>query len=613
MQPVARELYAAFVEQIDVEVGVQFLRALVKLRHLVRAVRHSRKVGGRHPEQSRQLVAPFHQRQTVGLAFREEFEEKRALVLVDGGGDALLHRAARIARLHRVVHFREGDVGGICAIFAHIFGGESAVSAQRFAEGVHRAFCVRHRLAARKVRLHAVEFQQIADVVERFEFGVRQRHRAHIEEGEQIARVLSEMFEFQHIDFQHAFAVPSPLVVIGKAAYVAERRLLDVAALFRAQRKLGQHVEIVVEGTFREFFVEQAVYVQAVGRVLVGEIVEYRFVKREAEIAFAVHRVQLFLQFFEGDGDFRRLFFEVLFRRFVRKREGVDDVVQHHVLVGFVGVQFQTEVAEPDVLQSAVDDGQRRHLFRDEQNSPSAHYVVCYDVGYRLRFARAGRSVQHETLGKAVVNRGVLRAVGGNGQEHSFLAYVRFVAAAVREVESVLGQFQPVVDEGAHDGMFAEAVALVSDVVPEQIVAEGQTCEEYVSEHVPALEPDRFALDARKHREHSLRRGQVRGSEPAHIEVELLIQKFQQRAVDPEVVRVDFYGIDGSGDALFAYGHGIEEEGGVLVFAGVLFLPFEKSRREVERQRARFFLNGLFLAEEAEQRGFVVARFEHRA
>ena len=154
-----------------------------------------------------------------------------------------------------------------------------------------------------------------------------------------------------------------------------------------------------------------------------------------------MHSVQLFLQFFERDGNFRRFFFEVLFGGFVGERECVYYVVEHQVFVGFVGVQFQTEVAEPDVLQSAVNDGKSRHFFRDEKHAPAAHDIVCYDVCYGLRLARAGRSVQHETLGQTVIYRRVLRGVGGYGQIHLFRADICLVAAAVGEVEGVARQF----------------------------------------------------------------------------------------------------------------------------------------------------------------------------
>ena len=155
-----------------------------------------------------------------------------------------------------------------------------------------------------------------------------------------------------------------------------------------------------------------------------------------------------FCSFSRGTGDLRRLFVEILFRRRVGESEGVDDVVEHLIFVGFVGVQLQAEVAEPDVLQSAVHDGKSRHFLRDEKHPASAHDVVGDDVGDGLRLARTGRSVQDETLGKTVVDSGILRAVRRDGQVHFLPADVRFVAAAVGEVEGAFRQFQPVVDEG---------------------------------------------------------------------------------------------------------------------------------------------------------------------
>ena len=623
MQPEAGELDAALVEEPDVEVGVEFRRTGIQLRHLFHAVGNARKLRGLHTEHGGKLIAPADEGAAVGLAFGEELEIEGAILLLHRGGDDFFHRAADGTRGYRRVDVLEGDVGGVGAVFAHEFGGEHTVFGLRLAEGIQKPFCVARRALHRDARLaaalfvaggeegaHAFQPQQFADVVEGFEFDRRQRHRAHIEEGEQRSRVLTQMFELHLIDVQDALAVAAPLVVVGEASDVAEGGLFDVAALLGAQGELGQDFEVVVERALGQFLVKEAVDVQAVGGVLVGEVVEDRLIEREAQIAFAVHRIQLFLQLFEGDGDLRRLFGKLLLRRALGEGEGGDDVVEHLRLVRLVGVQFQTEVAEPDVLQSAVDDGERRHLFCDEEHSAPAHYIVGDDVGDGLRFARPGRSVQHETLGKTVVDRGILRAVRRDGQIHPLFADIRLVAAAVGEVEGALGQFQTVVDEGAHDGVRAEAVALILDVVPQQIIGEREGGEEDVADKIPALETHRLTLYARQHRQHSLRSGEVGGGEPAHIEVELLIQKFQQSAVYAQVVGVDFHGVDGRRDALLAYRDGVEEEGGVLVVGKIRFLPFEKTRREIQREGARLLLNGLFLAEEAQERAFVLALVE---
>ena len=161
--------------------------------------------------------------------------------------------------------------------------------------------------------------------------------------------------------------------------------------------------------------------------------------------------------------------------------------------------------------------------------------------------------------------------------------------------------------------MLAETVALVSHVVPEQIIAEGQAGEEHVAQHVPSLEAHRFAFYALQDGQHSLRGGKIRGGKSAHVEVELLIEEFEQGAVQPEVVRVDVQRIHGRGYALAAYRDGVEEEGSVFVLALLLLLPFEEARRQIQREGARFLLDGLFLAEEAQEGALVVFRFEHGA
>lgn len=127
-----------------------------------------------------------------------------------------------------------------------------------------------------------------------------------------------------------------------------------------------------------------------------------------------------------------------------------------------------------------------------------------------------------------------------------FRTDVRFVAASVGEVERVARQFQPVVDERTHNGVFAETVGFVFYVVPEQIVCKRQTCKENVGEDVPAFEAYGFALYARENGQYGLRSVEFDRGKSAHIEVKLLIQEFEQSAVDAQVVGVDFDSIDGS-------------------------------------------------------------------
>ena len=603
------QLDAALVEEVEVEVGVEFRRGGEQLRHGFRVLAHRGEVGRSHRKERGELVLALHHYAAVGLALFQKFEKQRPVLLLEVLGHTLSDGAAGVARPHRFAELLKGHLVGIGAVFVRIFRGENAVLFLRLAEGIQHALCVRHRLATHEIRLHAVQLEQLADVVECAQLRTRERDRAHVEQRQEIPRVLPQVFELYEVDFEDAFAVAAPLLVIGEAADVTEGRFFYVAALLGAQGELREHFQVVVEGAFGELFVEQAVNVEAVRRVLVCEVVEYRLVEREAEVTLAVHRVELLLQLLEGHGNLRRLFLELEGGGGIGERKGVDDVVEHHILVRLVGVQFQAEVAEAYVLQPAVDDGKRRHLFRDEEHSAPANYVVCDDVGDGLRFARAGRPVQHEALGEAVVYRGILRAVRGYRQEHPVVADVRLVAAAVGEVEGSRGQFQPVVDERADDGVLAEAVGLVFDIVPQQIVGKGKACEEHIAQHIPTLEPHRLALYSGEDGKHRLRRVERDGGQTAHIEVEFLIQKFQQGAVDAQVVGVHFNGVRRRGDALAVYRDGVEEKGREFLLGVLLFLPFEESRREVKRERARLLLYGTLLSEKAQQHAFVLPVF----
>ena len=149
--------------------------------------------------------------------------------------------------------------------------------------------------------------------------------------------------------------------------------------------------------------------------------------------------------------------------------------------------------------------------------------------------------------------------------------------------------------------------------MPQQIVAEGEACEEDVADDVPALETHRLALYPLQDGKHVLRGREGSVRKPAHIQVKLLIEELEQGAVHPEVVEVDVDGIDGRGKTLAVDCDGIEEEGSVFLLALLLLLPFEEARGEIEGEGARLLLYGALLAEEAEEGGVVLALVEDGA
>ncbi len=118
-----------------------------------------------------------------------------------------------------------------------------------------------------------------------------------------------------------------------------------------------------------------------------------------------------------GEPETRFLEFPV--RLGARGVEGGEKPLADFRLVRLVAVQFETEIPDADAVKPLFDDGERRHLFGDEEHPFALREGVCDHVRDGLRLARSRRSVQNETfaLGRRS-SSGELRFVRRNGQEH---------------------------------------------------------------------------------------------------------------------------------------------------------------------------------------------------
>ena len=227
------------------------------------------------------------------------------------------------------------------------------------------------------------------------------------------AGVEPQRTQLASVDVQHHVGALAPRGRVLDNVDISERRAVERAALLGAQRELAQHFGIVGKFFARQLFVEQAVEREAVGRVGVLKVSRCRLVNGEAYRFFLVHGAHFTAELVRERGDF-------LARAAVRlytwlKRERVRKLCDYVGLFGFFGVQFEAEVAYADCPKPIVHDGQRRHFFGDEQHALASIDIVRDDVGYRLAFAGARRSVQHETFVQRVGDCGILRRVRADG------------------------------------------------------------------------------------------------------------------------------------------------------------------------------------------------------
>src|SRR3546814_9006758 len=75
---------------------------------------------------------------------------------------------------------------------------------------------------------------------------------------------------------------------------------------------------------------------------------------------------------------------------------GALELVEERALVRLVRVELERQRPESDLLESAMDDFERRHLLGDEQHFLAARDGGGDDVGDRLRLARPGRPLDDE-------------------------------------------------------------------------------------------------------------------------------------------------------------------------------------------------------------------------
>ena len=188
-------------------------------------------------------------------------------------------------------------------------------------------------------------------------------------------------------------------------------------------------------------------------------------------------------------------------------------------------MQFQTEFAQPDIVQTFFHHVQRGALFGDEQHPAVIFQRVGDDVRNRLAFARAGRSVQYEAFARARKrDRRKLRTVRRQrNQRIRGVGFVLFFGFGVLRAACAMG------NQRGNQLVFGKFVDARADVVPHQIPLERERRHVRVFRNAPAFHARRFGENDVDQFGNFMPRNVA--AQSAHIDIKRLFQIFEQRGV----------------------------------------------------------------------------------
>ena len=283
------------VEKFGIEFGIQSFGVAVQFIEPLGAPVQRGCVGNVHSQYACKLGRPLCAHLSGLDATQQKFGEGVPVLLIHRGRNGLFEVSAVIAFVYGFFEFLLGHRGGENAVTRGIFAHHYLRFFTGFYIRIDYSFGIFKAIGRLEITRHVILFKRLAYIVQSFKFDLRKRYRTHVEQRKQTSCVLSEMSELHAVDFQNGAALRVPFFVVDKSAYVPERRFFYIAALFCPQRQLRKNIEIFGKRAFYEFFVKQTVYTQAVGRILIFKVSQYRLIKGYSQIAFAVNGVEFFL------------------------------------------------------------------------------------------------------------------------------------------------------------------------------------------------------------------------------------------------------------------------------------------------------------------------------
>ena len=258
--------------------------------------------------------------------------------------------------------------------------------------------------------------------------------------------------------------------------------------------------------------------------------VEHRHPVRIRTVKRVHQAIELLAQAREALGLARPVFRRSLARTVERGGKLLHDLC----LFRFGRVQFQAERPESDVVQSPVDDRQRRQLFRHEKDGLALPEAVRNEIGDGLALAGTGWTFEDQVAsGIDGANRLQLRRVGQQRRQDVLrpMRHVQVVELAL--MDDVRKRLAGILDEMLHDPVGLQLLAAVLEVFPHQVLGEGENSQVGLLQHLPLGNLGDGEPECLQHAGH-VEALVVQGKrlQPGDAKLETGLEQLQERRVD---------------------------------------------------------------------------------
>ena len=268
-----------------------------------------------------------------------------------------------------------------------------------------------------------------------------------------------------------------------------------------------------------------------------GQILRDALIETQSAVALLVERLHVADELLTLMVQLFRLTGVLLGRLDLSHPQHLVHLFQKVLLCGLVGVQFQAERSQVDLLQSRLHDGEGRHLLCHEEHALALIEGVGYHVGNGLRLTRPWRTMQNEAASTARLHNGLhLRRVHieRNGKVQRCALFV-YRARIDRVVSSRL--LVVVVNQRCHDGVLFQLIGIGMNVVPHDKLVKREQAQHGLLDDVPLLLLNNGTTEVGENELH-VNAALVLRQHLQHVEVdfEVLLQQFHQRDVQDDVL-----------------------------------------------------------------------------
>ena len=260
---------------------------------------------------------------------------------------------------------------------------------------------------------------------------------------------------------------------------------------------------------------------------------------------------------------------------------------KHVFLVGFVGVQLQTKILQPDAFEALMHHLQGSGFLGHKEHSFAVPQTMGNHVGNGLALARAGGAYEHKVFTTSRGQHGrQLGGVAGHRRVYLIRLHIIIQPGGVGEPHLHGEGGALLCSNLAHNGIAQQKLLAVAQILPHQVFGEREYAQRASLHHLPSLHiadgSAHYVEDTRNIqpgvicRQVALQLRQAHGVlcfeqlQQGHVHARLLIRTPQHKA--------GFY--RGAGKA-----HGQQQQGGQVRFIphrAALAAPFEETAGNIE-------------------------------